>query len=61
MRSSNIEAIQGDWMPKRFVILEFDNVRAARGYINSAEYAAIDHLRRRATRASIVIVEGFDS
>ena len=58
VRTSDIEAIQGDWPLKRLVILEFDSLGAAKGYIKSAEYAAIDDLRRRATRASIVVVEG---
>ena len=61
VRTSSIEAVQGDWALKRLVILEFDSLESAKGYINSAEYAAIDDLRRRATRASIVVVEGADS
>lgn len=60
-RTSNVEVIQGDWVPKRFVILEFDSLEAASGYMGSAEYAALDDLRRRATRANIVIFEGSDS
>ncbi len=38
VRTRDIEAIQGDWMPKRLVVLEFDNLEAARGYTSSAEY-----------------------
>ena len=60
-RTSNIEVIQGDWVPKRFVILEFDSLESAKGYVDSAEYAALDAFRRRATRANIVILEGYDS
>ena len=60
VRTRDIEAIQGDWMPKRLVVLEFNNLEAARGYTSSAEYAALDDLRRRATKAHIVVVEGFD-
>ena len=61
VRTSNVEAVQGAWLPKRFVILEFDSPEAARGYIGSAEYAALDDVRRRATKANIVVVEGHDS
>ena len=60
-RTSNVEAIQGDWTPKRFVIVEFDSPDAAKGYINSSEYAALNDLRQRATKANIVVVEGSDS
>ena len=61
VRTSDIEAIQGDWVPKRFVILEFDSLRAAKGYLGSDEYVALDDLRRRATKANIVVVEGHNS
>ena len=60
-RTSDVDVIQGDWIPKRFVVLEFDSLEAARGYMDSAEYQALDDLRRRATRADIVIFEGLDS
>ncbi len=61
VRSSDIEAIQGDWLPKRIVILEFDSLDAAKGYIGSAEYAALDDVRRRATKADIVVVGGLEA
>ena len=61
VRTSDIEAVQGDWAPKRLVVLEFDSLEAAKGYIASAEYAALDDLRRQATRANIVVVEGLAS
>lgn len=61
VRTSNVEAIEGDWVPKRLVIVEFDNLEAAKGYIGSAEYTALDVARRRATKSRIVVVEGCDS
>ena len=61
VRTSNAEAIEGDWAPKRLVILEFDDLEAARGFIDSAEYGAIDGVRRRGTRSRIVVAEGYDS
>ena len=61
VRTSDVEAIQGDWVPKRFVILEFDSLGAAKGYVGSAEYAALNDLRQRATKANIVVVEGHNS
>ena len=60
VRTSDIEAVQGDWEPKRLVVLEFDNLEAAKGNIASAEYAALDDRRRRATKAHIVVVEEFN-
>ncbi len=60
-RTNSVEAIRGDWAPKRLVILEFDSLEAAKGYMCSAEYAALDDLRRRATKANIVVFEGFNT
>ena len=60
VRSSNAETVQGDWEPKRFVILEFDSPEAARKYLGSAEFMALDELRRRASHSRIVILEGCD-
>ena len=61
VRSSDIEVVQGDWAPKRLVVLEFDSLEAAKAYLGSPEYAALDDARRRATRAEIVVVEGLGS
>ena len=61
VRTSTIDAIEGDWGPKRFVIIEFDNLEAARRFIGSAEYTSLGDVRRRATKSRIVIVEGYDS
>ena len=60
-RTSDVEVVQGDWSPKRLVILEFDSFKAAKAYIGSAEYAGLDDVRRRATRADIVVLGGLDS
>ena len=61
VRTSDAEPIEGDWAPKRFVILEFDSLEAARGFVGSAEYEALDEVRQRAAKSRIVIVEGSDS
>lgn len=61
VRTDNVEATQGDWSPKRLVILEFDSLKAARGYIGSAEYEALDEIRQRAMKVKTVIVEGYAS
>ena len=58
VRSSDVEAIQGEWAPKRFVIMEFDSLDAAKGFVNSSEYGALDDVRRRASKSRIVVVEG---
>ena len=60
VRSSDIESFQGGWEPKRFVIVEFDNFEAAKGFLYSDEYGALDEVRRRVSNSRIVVVEGYD-
>ena len=61
VRTSDVDRVQGDWAPKRLVVVEFDSLEAAKGFINSAEYSVLDDLRRRAAKSKTVVVEGSDS
>ena len=58
VRTSDAEAIEGGWEPRRLVIIEFDSVEAARGFVTSDEYTSLDDLRHRAAHSRIVVVEG---
>ena len=60
VRTSDAEAFDGGWEPKRFVIMEFDNLQAAKGFVGSAEFTAIDPIRKRAANSKIILVEGYD-
>ena len=60
VRTDNAEAVQGDWA-KRLVIIEFDNLEAARGFVDSAEFTALDPIRLRAAKSRMVIVEEYAS
>lgn len=61
MRTSDVEPIEGDWAPERFVILEFDSVEAASGFIASADDGSLEGVRRRAAKSKSVVARGFDS
>lgn len=61
VRTNEVEAVEGGWAPQRFVIVEFDNLEAARGFIGSPEYRALDDVRPRGVNSRIVVVEGTDS
>ena len=57
-RGGATAVIEGDWSPKRLVILEFPSLEQARAWTNSAEYAPAKQVRQRASRSNIVVVEG---
>ena len=61
VRTSDVEPVEGDWAPQRFVIVEFDSLAAARGFIGSPEYRALDDVRSRAVNSRVVVVEGTGS
>ena len=57
-RGGHCEKLEGDWSPKRLVILEFPSVAQAKAWIDSVEYAPAKRLRHKASRSNMVLVEG---
>jgi uncharacterized protein (DUF1330 family) len=57
-RGGAIEVREGDWHPKRFVIIEFPSVDAARAFYDSPEYAPALAIRKANATSSLIIAEG---
>jgi uncharacterized protein (DUF1330 family) len=57
-RGGDSAVLEGDWDPKRIVIIEFPDVDAARGWYESDGYAPLRELRSSASKTNIVVVEG---
>jgi uncharacterized protein (DUF1330 family) len=57
-RGGKTETLEGDWLPKRLVILEFESAERAKAWLNSPEYRAPRQLRHQTTKTNMVIVEG---
>lgn len=57
-RGGTTEVIEGEWTPKRLVILEFPDLARAKAWVDSAEYAPARALRRRSSKSNIVVIEG---
>ncbi|MBV9654953.1 MAG: DUF1330 domain-containing protein [Acetobacteraceae bacterium] len=58
VRGGAFETLEGDWHPKRLVVLEFPSVDRAKAWVNSAEYAPARALRQRASNTNLVVVDG---
>lgn len=58
VRGGDCITAEGDWTPRRLVVLEFPSVERARAWLESPEYAPARALRQRSSRSRIVIVEG---
>lgn len=58
VRGGKAEVLEGDWNPKRLVVLEFESAARAKEWLNSPEYREARQLRHRAARTNSVVVEG---
>jgi uncharacterized protein (DUF1330 family) len=58
VRTSKIQALEGDAPKSRVVIIAFDSVEKAREWYDSPAYAALRPIRQKAAKARIFIVEG---
>lgn len=60
VRGGRVEVLEGEWAPKRTVILEFDNMERARAWWNSEEYREGKALRQAIARSTLLLVEGVE-
>jgi uncharacterized protein (DUF1330 family) len=59
VRGPQPEVLEGDWQPRRIVILEFPSVQRAREWWASEEYAPAKALRQATSIGSMIVLEGF--
>ena len=57
-RGGEVTTLEGDWSPRRLVILEFPSVEQARAWWSSAEYAEAKALRQATARTQMIVVAG---
>jgi uncharacterized protein (DUF1330 family) len=58
VRGGSHEPLEGDWRPRRVVVLEFPSTEHARRWYASDEYVAAMAIRRRASTGNLMLVEG---
>jgi uncharacterized protein (DUF1330 family) len=58
VRGGATHTMEGDWAPKRFVIVEFPSVEQAKAWWASPEYAAAKALRQATAESQLIIAEG---
>ena len=57
-RLGNSVTLEGNWIPNRLVILEFDSLEKARQWLHSPEYEGPRRLRQRTATTNMIMVEG---
>ena len=60
VRGGKVENLEGDWSPKRLVIVEFPSVEQAKAWWSSPEYSEAKALRQATAKSQLVVVEGFN-
>jgi uncharacterized protein (DUF1330 family) len=58
VRGGVCETLEGDWRPKRIVVLQFDNLESAKAWLNSPEYVEPRKQRHRTAKTRMILVEG---
>jgi uncharacterized protein (DUF1330 family) len=57
-RGGKAEVLEGDWQPKRIVVLQFDSMQRAKDWLHCEEYREPRKMRHRTARTNMILVEG---
>ena len=58
VRGGAVETLEGDWKPKRIVVLEFESVHRAKEWLNCEEYREPRKMRHRTAKTKMIVLEG---
>ncbi|MBM3341256.1 MAG: DUF1330 domain-containing protein [Betaproteobacteria bacterium] len=58
VRGGAAEVAEGDWSPRRCVVLEFADMAQLKKWYGSAEYRPLIAIRARTTQSNLVFVAG---
>src|SRR2546430_7197962 len=61
VRGGKTEVLEGDWKPKRIVVLEFESAQRAREWVNCEEYREPRANGHRTNRTNMNLCEGHAS
>ena len=57
-RGGATEALEGDWLPKRCVLIEFPSMARLKAWYDSPEYVPLRAIRERTTKSRLIATEG---
>ena len=60
VRGGEFTVLEGDWVPSRLVIVEFEDLAAAERWYESEAYQAAKELREGGARMRMVAVQGVE-
>jgi uncharacterized protein (DUF1330 family) len=51
------KVLEGDWSPKRVVIIEFPSMDSLKGWYDSAEYAPLIQIRKEGSKTRMITLD----
>jgi uncharacterized protein (DUF1330 family) len=58
VRGGAMEMLEGNWEPKRLVIIEFGSAERAKQWWASEDYREAKELRQRTAQTNLIVIEG---
>jgi len=58
VRGGKTEVLEGNWQPRRIVVLEFESAERAKEWLNCEEYREPRKMRHRTAGTNMILVEG---
>ena len=58
VRGGDPETLEGDWSPKRIVVLEFESTQKAKQFLDSEEYGPVKQMRLESANTNMIVAEG---
>lgn len=58
VRGGAAETLEGDWQPKRIVVLRFDSTERAKAWWSSRQYEEAKGIRHRTAATRMILVPG---
>jgi uncharacterized protein (DUF1330 family) len=58
VRGGKTEVLEGDWIPKRIVVLEFPTMKRAKEWLTCEEYREPRKMRHRTAKTNMILVDG---
>ncbi len=58
VRGGDTETVEGDWAPKRIVVLEFESTQRPKEFLDSEEYRPVKQIRLDSATTNMIVAQG---
>jgi uncharacterized protein (DUF1330 family) len=58
VRGGSLEALEGNWLPRMLIVVEFPDIATARAWYKSPEYAQALTFRDKALTRNLLLLDG---